>query len=100
MFYRMVAPDDACNVAIRRCDRDRLRRVEGRVRLRRATDRAGAVMRTMRTALVGLSRRRTAVTDFDALKWVGGGDGRGPARADRCEYLHHQRDQDDRKKFL
>ena len=100
MFYRTVVPDDARDVAIRRYDRDRLRCVEGRIRLRRAADRTGAIMRVMRIALVGLPGRRVAVADFNALERIRGGDGGRPARADRCENLHHQCDQDDRKKFL
>jgi len=100
MIRRTVVPDDACNVAIERYDRDRLRCVEERIRLRRAAESARAIMNSVRAALVGPSGGRVAVADFNALKRIGGGDGGRPACAYRCQNLHHQRDQDDRQKFL
>ena len=51
--------------------------------------------------LIALSGSGSAVmTDGSQAKRVGSGDRGSPARANRCQHLHHQRDQDDRKEFL
>jgi hypothetical protein len=57
-------------------------------------------MVAMRAALIGSfgGRSRIAMTDFDAFERIGGGEGGRPARPDRCQNLHHQRDQKDREK--
>jgi hypothetical protein len=55
----------------------------------------------MLTALV--ARRalpEVGVADFGRRQRIGRGDSGGPARANRRQNLHRQRDQDDRKKFL
>jgi hypothetical protein len=58
----------------------------------------GAMLAALITPLSGSGS--TVMTDAGQAKRVGSGDRRGPARANRCQHLHHQRDQDDRKKFL
>ena len=58
----------------------------------------GAMLATLIALLSGSGC--AIVTDFGRRKRVGSGDRGSPARADRCQDLHHQRDQDDRKKFL
>jgi hypothetical protein len=62
-------------------------------------------MRAGLTGLIGLvagltlGRSPGIVTDSGRMQWIRGGDAGRPARSDRCEDLHRQGDQDDRKKF-
>src|SRR6516165_8921426 len=54
------------------------------------------------SVLIGLTggRVRKAVANLGRLQRIGGRGGRRPAGGNRCEDLHRQRDQNDRKEFL
>jgi hypothetical protein len=99
---RLVTPDHTCGMAVGCCERRHLRRVGRCARVQNTTDRAGTVMGAMLATLITLlaGSGSAIMTDGSQAKRVGSGDGGGPARADRCQNLHHQRDQDDRKEFL
>jgi hypothetical protein len=96
---RAVAPDHALGMAQgrRNC---RLRRIKRRAGVSQAAHRTGSVVCAM-LALVRLtgSRGRAARTDRSRMKRVGGGNAGRPRRSNGREYLHHQSNQDDRKKF-
>jgi hypothetical protein len=81
-----------------------LERVDGCPGVKHAANRAAAVLRAMLAGWVGpasvsLRRSRVVVTNNGRPQRIGGGDAGCPARADRCENLHRQGNQDDRKKF-
>ncbi|MBR0850122.1 hypothetical protein JQ543_20395 [Bradyrhizobium diazoefficiens] len=58
-------------------------------------------MRAATVALIALSRPRAIVTDRSGgLQRIRHGYGGRPARDDRRDDLHRERDQDDRKKSL
>jgi hypothetical protein len=98
---RILAPDDRRGVDVRNRKCDRLRGVEGCVALGQTADRTAAVLRVPIGPLVSRSRRRRgiAVADLDRAQRIGSGNGGGPAAGDRCENLHRESDQNDRKKF-
>ena len=56
-------------------------------------------MRTVLIAWLGRGAGRV-VADFGRAQRIGDGNRGRPARGDGCENLHHQRDQQDRKKSL
>ena len=97
---RVVAPHHAGNVPVRDGNGDGARRIEKRVRLDHAANRTGADMCAMRAALIGPigGRSHIAVANFNRPQRIGGNEGGGPARPDRCQNLHRQRDQKDRQK--
>ena len=75
--------------------------VDRRAGLQHAANRTASVMRAM-GGLVGLacSGSATTVADDGAGERIGGGDAGRPACADGCKNLHHQRNQDDGRKFF
>ena len=58
----------------------------------------GARLAALVTLLSGTGSAITA--DGSQAKRVGSGNRGSPANANRCQHLHHQRDQDDRKESL
>ena len=98
----IVVPDDPRSGAVRRSDRCDLRRIERSAGLGGTANGAGAVVGTMLAALIAIARARSdiGVANLCSRQWIGRGNGSRPARADRREDLHHQRDQNDRKKFF
>jgi hypothetical protein len=95
-----VEPDHARGLAIGRRDGGCLRRIGGTACVGNAAHRTGAVMRAMSAGLIGLTcRTAIAVTDRGGAQRIGGGDAGRPRCPDRCEYLHHQGNQDDGKEF-
>ena len=98
-WRRIIPPDDAARGAVRRDKAHRFgcagRRGAG---VETATKHAARIMPLMLAALVASIGRRVAlVTDFGGSKRVGNGRRKGPARANGCENLHHQRDHEDRE---
>ena len=54
-------------------------------------------MALMLPTLIASIGRKATLADFSRSKRVGNGGGEGPARANGCKNLHHQRDHEDRK---
>jgi hypothetical protein len=94
-----LEPDHAQELPIWRSD-CRVRR-ERDTGVKHGADRAAAVMYAMLAGLPGPIRRRCgiAMANDGRMKRIGGGEAGRPRRSDRCEYLHRQGNQDDRKKF-
>jgi hypothetical protein len=100
---RTNLPDHAGWLAVKYRNGKVIRRIKGCARLRRTANRTEAVIGPMVSALIAAGTMRLGRimgADFRRAKGIGGGDGSGPARRDRCQHLHRQRDQKDRKKLL
>ena len=96
---RIIPPDNAARGTVRR-GKAHWFGCAGRrgVGVEAAAKHAARIVPLMLAALVASIGRRVAlVTDFGRSKRVGNGRRKGPARADGCENLHHQRDHKDRE---
>ena len=77
-----------------------LRRVDRPSRVQHAANRAAAVVGTLGTGLVGLTRAGSvAMTNHDLAERVRSRNADGPAGADRRENLHRQGDQNYRQEL-
>ena len=97
---RDIAPDDARRMTVR-CGNDGLRRINRRAGVKYVASRAASLVCTMLRGFVGLTEPRGRATGADRSRAqrIGRGDAGRPCRANWCEYLHQQRNQDDRKEF-
>ena len=98
-----VEPNHALGLVTGRRDGG-LRRVDRRPGVKHTASRAASIMRALLAGWVGrvrlpLRRSRIAMTNDSRMQRIGGRDAGRPACADRCENLHRQGNQDDRKKF-
>ena len=77
---RAVPPDHAGRLAVKGCNDNVIRRIEGCTRLRRAADQTEAVVGPMVSALIaGIMRLGWIIeADFGRAEGIGGGDGSGP----------------------
>jgi hypothetical protein len=78
-----------------------LGRIDARSGMDNGADGTAAIMRAGLAGLISLAGGRSpiVVTDRSRMEGIGGSSACGPACADRCQNLHHQGDQDDRKKL-
>ena len=92
---RVGNPDDAGLPALEADGLRDLRDIDRCAGMEHAADRTAAIVRAM-PGLVALAGGGIgiAVTDHGRGDRIGGRDAGRPARADRCENLHHQGDQD------
>jgi hypothetical protein len=94
-----IAPDNAADGAIRRDEADWFGRAgRGGVCVETAAKHAARIMDLMLAAFI--VRRwdggRMALADLSCGERIGNGGSKGPARANGCKDLHHQRDHEDR----
>lgn len=97
---RLVMPDNARRYAIGNHNAWGLGRIERGIGLGRATGRTGAVM--CASVVVAMRRKAllTAMAERRRAQGIAGRNRRRKRRANGCEDLHHQRDQDNRQEFL
>ena len=92
-----MPPDDIADGAVGSGPGGRLWRADrGSTRVEGAANQAAGIMGLSLAALVA-RRGRMAQADFGSRERVGNDRRKGPARADRCKNLHHQRDHEDRE---
>jgi hypothetical protein len=93
-------PADLMGFRDRSRERRRLRRIKRRHGLSGTAQRARIMSVMAASVVLRRCATRIAMTDFHEAQRIGCGDRSRPGRADRCENLHHQRDQQDREESV